>query len=55
MGEMDDEVLALRSIAYRMSQGIEVKTRTSGVRKFRNVFMGKVSVGSMSTFLHYGN
>lgn len=42
MGDVDDEVLALRNIAHRMSQGIEIKSRSYGMLQFRNVFLGKV-------------
>ena len=40
----DDETLVLRSMAHRMSQGIETKTRKHGLLSFDNIFIGTVSV-----------
>lgn len=44
-----DEALVLRGVAYRMSQGIEIKTHTRGLRPFHNVFLGTVSPVPLST------
>lgn len=39
----EDEALVLRGLAYRMSLGIEIKTRKHGLRSFLGVFRGAVS------------
>lgn len=38
----DDETLVLRSMAHRMSQGIETRTRKHKLFSFDNVFIGTV-------------
>lgn len=38
----DDETLVLRSMAHRMSQGVETKTRKHKLFSFDNVFIGTV-------------
>lgn len=38
----DDEVRVLRSVAHRMSQGVETKTRKYGLISFHNIFLGTV-------------
>lgn len=42
MSDLEDEALALREVAYRMSQGIEIKTHKHMLRAFRNTFYGEV-------------
>lgn len=52
--ELVDETLALRGIAHRMSQGVEVKTRTYGLMQFYNIFRGKVSYARLRLPLQSG-
>lgn len=42
-----DEALVLRGLAYRMSLGVEIKTRKYGLRSFSSVFLGTVSVDKL--------
>ncbi|CAN0063054.1 unnamed protein product [Scytosiphon promiscuus] len=44
MSDVEDEALALRDIAHRMSQGIEIKTHKHVLRAFRNTFVGEDAV-----------
>lgn len=43
ISDEQDEALVLRGLAYRMSLGVEIKTRKHGLRSFPNVFLGTVS------------
>lgn len=43
MSDLEDEALALRDVAHRMSQGIEIKTHKHVLRSFHNTFLGAVS------------
>lgn len=43
MSDEQDEALVLRSVAYRMSLGIETKAHKHVLRTFRNTFLGTVS------------
>lgn len=43
ISDEQDEALVLRGLAYRMSLGVEIKTRRHGLRSLTNVFLGTVS------------